>query len=303
MVLKTTVVEVGLICEGLPVVRRDYAELAGEEVDPVIKSGLFTALNSFTQQIFSDEAEELKLKRFTICIKILEVPDKSYTFLYAVVDTEKSKIRIKAVKEALNRLTLSSIELLMKQESFLDVSRNHLLLEEIDREMKNYRPVEEKIPFAINFKTKIPKSDYFKLIYIYRETMNNFLEVIRKFEKNFFIKSYISEGLEKHFKITELKGVKIPSHVIDRIIEELKLFDVEESAEIETISDSDEKSLIETEKSSLVDMLVSIPELAEKAQTEEEEENKEPSTSIAELRKSLTSKLKKINFEVDDDDF
>ncbi len=131
------VLEVGLIAEGLPVVKRDYQELAGVSVDPVIKSGLFSAINAFTREVFGDSTEELKLKRFVICIKPVELTNGSF-FLYAIVDrTTKTK----AVTNALDRIS-TYIAVKIEVSDFsgpINPNKFAIFHKKIDDEMKDLR--------------------------------------------------------------------------------------------------------------------------------------------------------------------
>ncbi|MHA2296161.1 MAG: hypothetical protein ACXAEU_15895 [Candidatus Hodarchaeales archaeon] len=133
-----TVLEVGLISEGLPVIKRDYQKLSGVQVDPVIKSGLFSAINAFTREVFGDTTEELKLKKFVICIKQVEMSEGSL-FLYAIAD---KSTKTKPVTIALEKLS-QTIAVLVKEEnlrlSSVDPSSYDPIGERIDEEMKDLR--------------------------------------------------------------------------------------------------------------------------------------------------------------------
>ncbi|MFW9995321.1 MAG: hypothetical protein ACFFD4_25010 [Candidatus Odinarchaeota archaeon] len=133
-----TVLEVGLISEGLPVIKRDYQELAGVKVDPVIKSGLFSAINAFTREVFGDSTEELKLKKFVISIRPVEMGEGSL-FLYAISDKASKS---KPVADALEKLSLK-IAVAIKESSLrvnsVDPSSFESFALVIDEEMKDLR--------------------------------------------------------------------------------------------------------------------------------------------------------------------
>jgi len=65
------VIEAGLIVNGMPIIRSVYYPYE-KEVDPFIRTGLFTAIQTFAATAFDDEAEEMKLKRYSIIIKDLD---------------------------------------------------------------------------------------------------------------------------------------------------------------------------------------------------------------------------------------
>ena len=84
------VLEVGLIHEGLPVFKIDFhLEVKG---DATLRSGLFSAIQSFAKEAFGDETEELRLKNLTICLKTIHLYDGRDIALYAVADKDSHNI-------------------------------------------------------------------------------------------------------------------------------------------------------------------------------------------------------------------
>lgn len=84
------VLEVGVIHEGLPIYKHDYhQEVKG---DATLRSGLFSAIQSFAREAFGEETEELRLKNLIICLKSFKLPDGKEVSLYAVADKETRSI-------------------------------------------------------------------------------------------------------------------------------------------------------------------------------------------------------------------
>jgi len=84
------VLEVGIIHEGLPVFKIDFhLEVKG---DATLRSGLFSAIQSFAKEAFGDETEELRLKNLTICLKTFHLHDGRDIALYAVADKDSHNI-------------------------------------------------------------------------------------------------------------------------------------------------------------------------------------------------------------------
>ena len=84
------VLEVGLIHEGLPIFKIDFhLEVKG---DATLRSGLFSAIQSFAKEAFGDETEELRLKNLTICLKTVHLDDGRDIALYAVADKDSHNI-------------------------------------------------------------------------------------------------------------------------------------------------------------------------------------------------------------------
>ena len=84
------VLEVGVNHEGLPIFKHDYhLEVKG---DATLRSGLFSAIQSFAREAFGDETEELRLKNLIICLKSFTLPDGKDVSLYAVADKDTRSI-------------------------------------------------------------------------------------------------------------------------------------------------------------------------------------------------------------------
>ena len=94
-------IEAGLIVNGIPLIRSEYYP-AEKYVDPYIKTGLFTAIQTMASKAFSDEAEEMRFKRYVIIIKDLNPQENEPVLLYAVVERGTD---ISEVKKRLDNLS------------------------------------------------------------------------------------------------------------------------------------------------------------------------------------------------------
>ena len=94
-----TVIEVGIILHGLPIFRADYhAEVKG---DPALRSGMFSAIQSFAKEAFGDETEELRLKNLTICFITINIAGNE-AVVFAVAG--KATKNVGPVRSALNKV-------------------------------------------------------------------------------------------------------------------------------------------------------------------------------------------------------
>ena len=88
------VIEAGLIINGIPVVRSEYysVEKLG---DPFIRTGLFTAIQTFAAKAYSDEVSEMQFRKYVISIHDLNPGEKAPMLLYAVAErgTDVSEIK------------------------------------------------------------------------------------------------------------------------------------------------------------------------------------------------------------------
>lgn len=130
------VLEVGVILEGLPVFRADYhAEVKG---DATLRSGLFSAIQSFAKEAFGDETEELRLKNLTICLKTITLPYEVDIALYAVAD--KDTRALDPVRNALIKVGEKIVELCADQKlSTMEPAKNAHLRPVFDGEFKDLR--------------------------------------------------------------------------------------------------------------------------------------------------------------------
>ena len=134
------VLEVGIIHEGLPIFKRDYhLEVKG---DATLRSGLFSAIQSFAKEAFGDETEELRLKNLIICLKTVSLPDGKDVALYAVSD--KDTRSIDPVRNALVRVGNTIIEKMNEEGQKVEIStiepeKNEILSPIFENEFKDLR--------------------------------------------------------------------------------------------------------------------------------------------------------------------
>ncbi len=88
------VIEAGLIVNGIPLIRSEYYPTE-TEVDPFIRTGLLTAIQTFASKAFSDEAQEMQLKKYSIVIKDLNPGTNEQLLLYSIAEkgTDISELR------------------------------------------------------------------------------------------------------------------------------------------------------------------------------------------------------------------
>ena len=88
------VIEAGLIVNGIPLIRSEYYPTE-TEVDPFIRTGLLTAIQTFASKAFSDEAQEMRLKKYSILIKNLDPGTNEQLLLYTIAEkrTDISELR------------------------------------------------------------------------------------------------------------------------------------------------------------------------------------------------------------------
>ena len=93
------VFEIGLFHAGLPLVSRQYYEKY--KVDPLLRSGFLSALNSFAEEVFSDEIESFVMKNFRIVILSSPFSSDDYITSYCI---SSKKLSPKIAKRALIRV-------------------------------------------------------------------------------------------------------------------------------------------------------------------------------------------------------
>ncbi|MFX1298219.1 MAG: hypothetical protein ACFFD2_25615 [Promethearchaeota archaeon] len=58
--------ELGILHHGIPLISRQYYE--EYKVDPLLRGGFLSALNSFAEEVFSDEIDSFNMKNFKIIV-------------------------------------------------------------------------------------------------------------------------------------------------------------------------------------------------------------------------------------------
>ncbi|MFX1254446.1 MAG: hypothetical protein ACFFCZ_22730 [Promethearchaeota archaeon] len=93
--------EVGvLIAGGVPVLTRQYhKEIGGDKFS---RSGFFAAITSFTEQIFADTSEEIKMKKHIVHIKgVAWGKNQANSLLYVVSSLDTPAERVKKLLDQL----------------------------------------------------------------------------------------------------------------------------------------------------------------------------------------------------------
>ncbi|MBD3189316.1 MAG: hypothetical protein GF308_01660 [Candidatus Heimdallarchaeota archaeon] len=76
----------------MPMIRSEYYS-TDSNVDPFLKTGLFTAIQTFASKAFHDVAEEMRLKKYLLLIRNLHHPDSDQqVMLYLVAERENIEI-------------------------------------------------------------------------------------------------------------------------------------------------------------------------------------------------------------------
>jgi len=88
------IIESGLIVNGIPLIRSEYYP-AEKFVDPYIKTGLFTAIQTLASKAFRDETEEIRFRKYIILIKDLNPEENEPVFLFTVIErgTDISEVK------------------------------------------------------------------------------------------------------------------------------------------------------------------------------------------------------------------
>ncbi|MBD3230169.1 MAG: hypothetical protein GF329_18465 [Candidatus Lokiarchaeota archaeon] len=92
--------ELGLTKSGVPLISKQYYEEHNMAVDPVLRSGFLSALNSFAEQAFSDEIESFTMKNFRIVLLTYNKDELSVTS-YCIGD---KNLNLKVTKKALTKI-------------------------------------------------------------------------------------------------------------------------------------------------------------------------------------------------------
>ena len=82
------------LVKGIPLIRSVYYP-SEMEVDPFIRTGLLTAIQTFVSKAFSDEAKEMRLKKYSLVIKDLDPGTNEQLLLYTIAEkgTDISEIQ------------------------------------------------------------------------------------------------------------------------------------------------------------------------------------------------------------------
>ncbi|MEA2071542.1 MAG: hypothetical protein U9O98_09660 [Asgard group archaeon] len=79
------IVESGLIINCVPLIRSEYYH-SENDIDPFMKTNLFSVVQSFASQAFKDEVKEIQLKNHQVLIKVLRPSDVEQLLFYLIVE-------------------------------------------------------------------------------------------------------------------------------------------------------------------------------------------------------------------------
>ena len=89
LMAQMTVIEVGVIIGSIPVFIAKYnARIKSNEI---LRSGMISAIDSFSKMAFDDKMEQLHLKNFRICVQTFSF-QKLHLILYAIADLDPKKL-------------------------------------------------------------------------------------------------------------------------------------------------------------------------------------------------------------------
>lgn len=102
--------EVGLVVNGIPLIRIDYSKNE-TSIDPYIQTSLFSAILSFANKVLQDDPEEMRFRKYVIVINSLSANPNQPKFLYATaergLDIGEMKRRLRKVEEKIEQEELS----------------------------------------------------------------------------------------------------------------------------------------------------------------------------------------------------
>ncbi|MHA1309464.1 MAG: hypothetical protein ACTSQO_00930 [Candidatus Helarchaeota archaeon] len=111
--------ELGIINNGVPLISKQYYEEHSMPVDPILRSGFLSALNSFAAQAFSDEIESFSMKNFKIVLLTHRIDETETENIISYCIGDK-KLNLKLAKRALTKI----IEEFIDKYGSIDLSRD-----------------------------------------------------------------------------------------------------------------------------------------------------------------------------------
>ncbi len=105
----------GIINNGVPLVSKQYYKENDMSVDPMLRGGFLSALNSFATEVFADEMESFSMKNFTIVLLSRPMRETPPLNIIAYTIGDK-KLNLKLAKSALTRI----LDLFIQRYDFLD---------------------------------------------------------------------------------------------------------------------------------------------------------------------------------------
>ena len=97
-----TVLEAGVMFGGIPIVKINYYD--DKATDSLLTAGLLEAIQAFAVEIFDDETETFKMKRYSIFLHKNTLKDKQVVTVYSICD---SVDRLGTIKVLMQSMELS----------------------------------------------------------------------------------------------------------------------------------------------------------------------------------------------------
>jgi hypothetical protein len=94
-----TVLEAGVMFGGVPIVKVNYYD--DKSTDSMLTAGLLEAIQSFAVEIFNDETETFKMKRYSIFLYKTTLKDKQFVTLYSICDSADRPGTIKVIMNSI----------------------------------------------------------------------------------------------------------------------------------------------------------------------------------------------------------
>jgi hypothetical protein len=90
----STIYEIGLVHNGLPIIRRQYCEQEELNSNPMLVGGFLSAIQQFSSATFEDLPTLIKMERFLTYFHVIDSPYENL-FLYAIskVGIEPNKLK------------------------------------------------------------------------------------------------------------------------------------------------------------------------------------------------------------------
>ncbi len=100
------VLETGVMFSGVPIVRVNYYN--DSSTDSLLTAGLLEAIQLFAVEIFGDETESFKMKKYCILLHNFKLLNNQKIILYSICDTLD---RPKMIKNVMKNLAKNFIEI------------------------------------------------------------------------------------------------------------------------------------------------------------------------------------------------
>ncbi|MCK5044949.1 MAG: hypothetical protein KAJ76_01700 [Candidatus Heimdallarchaeota archaeon] len=94
-----TVLEAGVMFGGIPIVKINYYD--DKATDSLLTAGLLEAIQAFAVEIFDDETETFKMKRYSIFLHKNTLKDKQVVTVYSICDSVDRPGTIKVLMQSI----------------------------------------------------------------------------------------------------------------------------------------------------------------------------------------------------------